>query len=101
MKPALPSSVFLEKRSYRRRRMMDAVRLLPVLGMLLLMLPLFWPSDPGAAGGDAIPMSTAVIYVFVVWLILICTAYVLWRVLWFTRGAEAYDADTSEDGDAG
>ncbi|MEL6888793.1 MAG: hypothetical protein AAFO86_08790, partial [Pseudomonadota bacterium] len=72
MKPALPSSVFVEKRSYRRRRMMDAVRLLPVLGMLLLlMLPVFWPSDPGTAGGDVIPMSTAVIYVFVVWLILI------------------------------
>ena len=68
---------------------------------MLLMLPLFWPSAPGTADGDAIPMSTAGTYVFVVWLILICTAYVLWRVLWFTRGAEASDADASEDGDAG
>ena len=101
MKPALPTSVFLERRSYRRRRMMDAVRLLPVLGAMLLMLPLFWPSAPGTADGDAIRMSTAVTYVFVVWLILICTAFALWRMLWFTRGVDASDADAPEDGDAG
>jgi hypothetical protein len=36
--------LFLERRSYRRRRMMDAVRILPLLCTLLfLVVPLMWP----------------------------------------------------------
>ncbi|MEL6564455.1 MAG: hypothetical protein AAF822_13735 [Pseudomonadota bacterium] len=99
MKRTVPASVFLERRSYRRRRMMDAVRLLPVLGAMLLMLPLFWPSGAGPAD-EAIAMSTAVIYVFVVWLILICAAFGLWRVLWFRRAADLSETDIADDGDA-
>ena len=43
--------IFLEKRGYRQRRMMDAVRLLPFLGLMLWMVPLLWPVPeilPGA-----------------------------------------------------
>jgi len=36
---------FLERTSYRRRRLGDAARLLPVLGMVLFLLPLMWASD--------------------------------------------------------
>ena len=99
MKRPLPPSAFLERRSYRRRRMMDAVRLLPVLGVMLLMLPLFWPTARSAAD-ETVAMSTAVIYVFVVWLVLICAAFVLWRVLWFAPGADIPDADARDPGDA-
>ena len=62
--------VFLERRSYRRRRLLDAARVLPLLGAALFMVPLLWPRpDPAAAPGapDPLPMSTAVIYVFGVW----------------------------------
>jgi hypothetical protein len=74
--------VFLERRSYRRRRMMDALRLLPVLGLLLWLLPLFWPSSAYAPGApEPVAMSTAVIYVFAVWIGLIAAAYSLWIAL--------------------
>jgi hypothetical protein len=64
-------SVFLERESYRRRRLMDAARLLPILGALLFMLPLLWPDpDPGEAT-NGIAMSSAMIYVFAVWIGLI------------------------------
>ena len=84
-------ALFLEKRSYRRRRLMDALRLLPIVGLLLWMLPLFWPSGPtGAAGVEPVPMSRAVIYVFAVWAGLILAALALWIALW--RNAPAGDA---------
>ena len=77
------ATMFLERRSYRRRRLMDALRLLPILGLMLWMLPVFWPSGPDAtAATGAVPMSNAVLYVFVVWIVLIVMAFVLWRALW-------------------
>ena len=45
------TSVFLERETYRRRRIMDAARLLPLLGVALFALPLLWPK-PGDPGGD-------------------------------------------------
>ena len=64
-------SVFLERQTYRRRRLMDAARLMPVLGALLFAVPLLWPAagDPGGAQ----PMSTsgAILYIFTVWAVLI------------------------------
>ncbi|MBL4927268.1 hypothetical protein [Fuscibacter oryzae] len=60
--------LFLARASYRRRRLRDAARLLPVVGVFLLMLPLLWPQ--GGAG-------SAVIFVFVVWALLIGFAAVL------------------------
>ena len=68
-------NVFLERRSYRKRRMMDALRLLPVLGLLLWMLPIFWPSAEAATGSVA--LSVAVTYVFAVWIVLIAIAFAL------------------------
>ena len=61
--------LFLARAPYRRRRLRDAARLLPVLGLLLLLLPLLW--SPGAevrlTAGD-------VTYFFVVWALLIAVA---------------------------
>ncbi len=60
--------VFLERQSYRRRRLMDAARLLPLLGILLFVIPLLWPvPDPDVPGGDGVPMSSAMIYMFAAW----------------------------------
>lgn len=70
-----PTPVFLERRGYRRRRLADAARLLPLFGVTLLAIPLLWPS-PGpeavAAGQtQAVSMSVAFLYVFGIWALLI------------------------------
>jgi hypothetical protein len=69
------SPIFLERHSYRRRRLMDAVRLLPLLGLALWMVPLMWskPDD------GALPMSTALRYIFGIWLFVVFAGWALWR----------------------
>ena len=72
--PAASLSVFLEHHSYRRRRLMDAARLLPLLGALLFALPLLWPgpkTDATDGGVATVAMSGAIIYIFAVWAVLI------------------------------
>lgn len=79
--------LFLARAPYRRRRLRDAARLLPVLGMFLLLLPLLWTPDAGMAlqSGD-------VIYFLAVWLILIGLAAA------FASGLRGGDgADDEED----
>ena len=71
------SSVYLERRTYRLRRLMDAARLLPVLGLLLLLGPLLWASGEG----DAAATSHGFMYVFAVWAGLIVAAVLLSRRL--------------------
>ncbi|WP_187428774.1 hypothetical protein ROLI_017810 [Roseobacter fucihabitans] len=75
-RPGTP--VFLERSRYRQRRMMDAVRLLAVLGAGLWMLPLLWPSA-GVGTSESLPMSRALLYIFGVWWVLIAAAYLLAR----------------------
>ncbi len=69
--------LFLARRSYRRRRMMDAVRLLPAFGTVLLLLPLLWrpaeTPEPDTARG--------LIYLFTIWVVLILAALALSRGL--------------------
>jgi hypothetical protein len=58
--------LFLARAPYRQRRLRDAARLLPVLGMFLLLLPLLW------APGERMSLRAAdVVYFFAVWLALI------------------------------
>ncbi|KIN60720.1 hypothetical protein Z945_1699 [Sulfitobacter noctilucae] len=75
--------VFLARQSYRQRRIMDAVRLLPFLGAALWMVPLVWPTSAipvETATGSAGPvrMSTALLYIFCIWGGLVCAAFGLW-----------------------
>ena len=74
--------VFLERSTYRRRRMMDAARLLPVLGALLFLVPLLW-----APGEDA-STTRGVSYVFAIWAGLIVVAGWLSRRLQHPEGDE-------------
>ena len=82
--------VFLPPAGYRRRRVRDAARLLPVLGVVLLVVPLLWTrsDQPGGVGNAA-----ALIYVVAVWGGLIAGANLLSRLL---RRDTEDDAD--EDG---
>jgi hypothetical protein len=61
--------LFLARAPYRRRRLRDAARLLPILGVFLLVLPLLWTRETrlSLASGD-------VIYFFCLWLVLIGAA---------------------------
>ncbi|MEH6830896.1 MAG: hypothetical protein V7661_08635 [Sulfitobacter sp.] len=70
--------LFLERRSYRRRRMMDAVRILPLLcAVLFLAVPLMWPK--GEAPDASMLLSTAIWYLFTVWVLAIMASFGLWR----------------------
>ncbi|WP_417523771.1 hypothetical protein [Marinovum sp.] len=67
-----PRHLFVERQTYRRRRLQDAARFLPVLGIVLMMVPLLW-----SEGEDGVAMSGAVIYLFLVWAALVGAAMVL------------------------
>lgn len=69
--------VFLERRTYRRRRMMDAARLLPLFGLGLFLVPLLWPQANDSE--PQVPMSDAFVYIFVVWAGLILVSGLLSR----------------------
>jgi len=65
--------VFLERQSYRRRRVIDAARMLPFIGLLLWLIPLLWREE----GEVAVRSSSAILYLFGVWILLVAGAAVL------------------------
>ncbi|MEM1341743.1 MAG: hypothetical protein AAGF68_05450 [Pseudomonadota bacterium] len=74
---------FLVRRTYRRHRLQDAARLLPVFGALLIFGPVaILSSDASVSGASA----AWLVYFIGVWLLLIVTAAGLGGVL--KRGAE-------------
>jgi hypothetical protein len=78
--------LFLARAPYRQRRLRDAARLLPVLGLLLLTLPLLWtdPARKSLISGD-------VLYYFGVWCLLILVAAA------FAPGLSASETGQDED----
>ena len=56
-KPAL----FVQQRTYKRRRIADAARLLPIWGGSLFMIPLLW------INGGQTRTAAVMVYLFVVW----------------------------------
>ncbi len=71
------SPVFLERASYKQRRLTDAARLLPLLGMVLWAIPLLWRSDTAEGTSNA----TSLLYVFGVWVLLIILSALIIRKL--------------------
>lgn len=61
--------VFLGRIPYRRRRLRDAARLLPVFGLVFLLLPILWSPAQGLR-----VLSRDLVYLFAVWLGLIAVA---------------------------
>ena len=97
--------LFLERRSYRQRRLLDAARLLPVLGALLWLVPLLWPQahvQPGLQTGEGavtgVTTSAAIIYIFGIWACLAAAALVLSLVI---RDRTDSDDPSAQDGKAG
>ncbi|MFN3724581.1 MAG: hypothetical protein ACK4VZ_16295 [Paracoccaceae bacterium] len=85
--------LFLRPASYRLRRRRDAARLLPVVGLFLMLLPVLW------APQDTFRRDTAPdgIYLFVIWAGLIVLALLVSRSL--NTSDEGDDAGTGRDPD--
>jgi hypothetical protein len=66
LRPRAP--LFLARSVYRRRRLRDAARMLPLLGVFLLLIPLLWGTPDGKGAG------AMVVYVFAIWAMLIWLA---------------------------
>lgn len=74
MKPGPETPLFLERRGYRRRRIIDALRLLPFLGGFLFVVPaLLLPA------GETARLSLTLLYFFGVWVLLILVCFMLSR----------------------
>ena len=69
--------VFVQRRTYRRRRIADAARLLPLLGAILFIVPLLW----NGGAGDTARTAHVLLYLFVVWVVLVGLAAILSRHL--------------------
>ncbi len=66
--------VFVARDTYRQRRMRDLARAVPLIGTVLLLIPLLWNN-----GQDQAQSSAAFVYVFVVWILLILLAAAISR----------------------
>ncbi|MEM9854909.1 MAG: hypothetical protein AAF841_10725 [Pseudomonadota bacterium] len=73
MEPGKKIPVFLERPNYRRRRLYDAARIVPVFGGVLIMLPLLWPLE----GEDRVSTGDAFLFIFGIWALMIVLAAVL------------------------
>lgn len=73
-----PKSPYLDVKSYRRKRLIDMARLLPIFGGILIVfpLPLLFVNDDLTT--DATPMA---LYLFGVWIGLILLALIFARLL--------------------
>lgn len=70
-----PAPVFLARRAYRHRRLLDAARLLPFAGLVLFLIPILWQP---AATHEA-DTGRGALYLFGVWAVLILAALILSR----------------------
>ncbi len=82
--------VFLARDSYRWRRIGDAARFVPLLGVLLLLLPVLW-----ARSNDT---ASTIVYIFSAWAFLIVLIGLLSRRL--SDGVADSEDHASDDGSA-
>jgi hypothetical protein len=87
-----PAPLFLARKSYRRRRMTDAARLLPIVGVFLFLMPILWQP----ASTPAHDTGYGVAYLFIVWTLLILAARVISH---FVAGVAEDSEDAPDSGD--
>lgn len=73
MKAPDQSNVFLERSVYRRRRLIDAIRILPAFAAVFFLVPLVWGGEEPDAAGH-VETANAMIYLFGVWIAVIILA---------------------------
>jgi hypothetical protein len=71
--------LFLTRRTYRKNRLQDAARLLPVLGIILFFGPVFIIDDASRESGTT--LADWLVYCFVVWMGLIALTMLVSRAL--------------------
>lgn len=67
--------LFVERETYRRRRLIDAARILPVAGLVALLLPVLW-SQSGQTS-----TANEALYLFGLWFAMILAARLMARPL--------------------
>ena len=77
MKPKA-SAPFLARSLYRKRRLSDAAKLLPIFGAVFLLLPLLWVHQ---SAPERSSIATNWVYLFIVWFFLILAAACLAKSL--------------------
>ncbi|MEP3345300.1 MAG: hypothetical protein ABJN34_10660 [Litoreibacter sp.] len=87
-------SLFLERRVYQHRRLSDAAKLLPIVGLFLFVMPALLLGTPNA-GNQSGTTALRLVYFFFVWICLIGTCATIARGL---AGADA-PIDESRDKD--
>jgi hypothetical protein len=87
--PSGDGSGHVARLSHRRRRLIDSVCALPLLGWILWGLPLLW-----IHADSPVPSSTVLIYIFGVWLGLALAAA---RLIWLMERVRHRDAAFEED----
>lgn len=85
--------VYLAPDRYRRRRLMDGARMLPVAGAFLILLPVLWQPGPEGHGTAAEGL-----YLFAVWAALITVARLLAGPLLQAEDAAEPEDDPAEPG---
>ena len=76
MTPSRPP-IFLQRQSYRHRRLVDTARVIPVFGSILFLIPLIW-STADQAETD---LAARGIYLFLVWFLLVLATAVVSHLL--------------------
>jgi len=66
---SLKPSYRIQRKAYRLRRVADAARLLPILGTLLMIMPLLWGNKNGG-----VLTSQAIFYLFGIWIFFVVLA---------------------------
>ena len=82
--------LFLKRGSYRKRRLRDGARMLPVLGLVVFFMPVLWAQSGGAQEGTA----GDGLYLFAVWFGLVLVAALMAPGL----AADGGDGDAPDDG---
>ena len=72
------SALFLARSLYRKRRLSDGAKLLPIFGAVLLLLPLLWVHQ---SAPERSSIATNWVYLFIVWSFLILAAACLAKSL--------------------
>ena len=89
MRGPRPEPLFLARETYRRRRVMDAARVMPFAAAFLFIAPVLW-----RGGGET---GWGVLYLFSAWLLLIAVAALIAGTLARAPDPRPDDQETPRD----
>jgi hypothetical protein len=69
--PPPPAPLFVARQAYRQRRLADAARFVPIVGIVLFLLPILWEPARSAEPDT----ERGAIWLFTAWMVLIVAAF--------------------------